>query len=72
MRLLKRFLAALFLALGLAGGFAFAPAASADPLLHFNLQGALSDDVPEEGPLACVNPHIEIFGNVLLEDPICV
>ncbi len=70
---MRKALAALFIAAGIGGFFAVAPAASADPLLHYDLEGTISDDVPEPGgPLACVNPHIEVFDNVLLEDPICV
>lgn len=71
---MRKFLAALFVAMGVGGVFAVAaPSASADPLLHYDLEGTIGDEPPSPGgPLACVNPHIEVFGNVLLEDPICI
>ena len=70
---MKRYLAVLFVAFGLTGIFAVTPAASADPLISYDLEGTIGDDPPSPGgPLACINPHIEIFDNVLLEDPICI
>ena len=70
---MRKGLAALFVALGLAGIFAVAPTASADPLISYDLEGQIDDEPPAPGgPLACVNPHIEVFDNVLLEDPICI
>jgi hypothetical protein len=71
---LKKLLAALFVVLTAAGIAAgSAPAATADPLLHYDLEGTISDDPPQPGgPIACVNPHIKVFGQLLLEDPICI
>ncbi|MGH2760622.1 MAG: hypothetical protein ACRDKJ_13820 [Actinomycetota bacterium] len=70
---MRKGLAALFVAFGLAGIFAVTPAASADPLISYDLEGTIDDEPPSPGgPLACVNPHIEVFDNVLLEDPICI
>ncbi len=64
----------LLVAFAVSGIFAFAaPSASADDVFHYDVEGTIRDDVPEPGdPLVCLNPHIEIFGNVLLEDPICI
>ncbi len=58
---------------GIGGIFGAAPSASADELVHFDSEGSVSDNIePGAGPLVCVNPHIKVFGNVLLEDPICL
>lgn len=66
-------MAALFVAMGVSGIFAVAPSASADPLVKWGTEGEVDpDDLGSGGPLACVNPHVKVFGNVLLEDPICV
>lgn len=70
---MRKLLAALFLALGLVGIFGAMPAASADPLISYDNEGEVDPDrIGASDHLACVNPHIEIFGNVLLEDPICI
>jgi hypothetical protein len=70
---LRKFVAACFIALGVTGIFAVGPSAVADPLIKYSSEGEVDpDDLGSGGPLACVNPHIEIFGNTLLEDPICV
>ena len=70
---MKRYLAALFVAFGLAGIFGAIPAASADPLISYDNEGEVDPDrIGNSDHLACINPHIEVFGNVLLEDPICI
>lgn len=70
---MRKGLAALFVAIGLAGIFGAVPAAYADPLISYDFEGQIDDELPAPGgTLACVNPHIEVFDNVLLEDPICV
>jgi hypothetical protein len=70
--LLRKLLAVLSLAVGLAGIFGAAPA-SADPLISFDNEGEVDPDrIGNSDNLACINPHIEVFDNVLLEDPICV
>ena len=70
---MRKWLATLSVVVGLAGIFGAVPAASADPLISFDNEGEIDPDrIGASDHLACINPHIEIFGNVLLEDPICI
>jgi hypothetical protein len=69
----RKLLAVLSIAIGLAGVFGAAPAASADPLIKYDNEGEVDPDrIGNSEHLACINPHIKVFGNVLLEDPICI
>ena len=57
----------LFVLLGVgAAGFAAAPSASADPLVHYDLEGTINDTVPEDGPLVCVDPYVKVFGVTII------
>lgn len=70
---MRKLFATFCVAAGLAGFMAATPAASADPLVHFDSNGDVDPSAIGSGEfLACVDPFVKVFGNVLLDDPICV
>jgi hypothetical protein len=66
---LRKALATLFVIVG-AGVAVFgaaSPASADHGLVHFDLEGGIGDQLPEPGgPLACVDPYVKVFGQVII------